>query len=124
MVLGQAMPVILIRSWEVSIRPREFDNYPRLFGVTTMVRSNQAEYRGLMQYLTTACSSLLDLVDMAALDYTRLRARGIWWLSGLLGFSSASASRPWTCLPIKCGYDRSTSRRKHERQPYADVRAS
>lgn len=89
-----------------------------------MVRSNQTEYRGLMQHLTTTCSSLLDLVDMAGLDYTPLRARGIWWLSGLLRFSSASASSVVDSFADKVRYDRSTSRCKHECWPSADVRAS
>lgn len=73
-VLGQTMPILVIRSWEVSIRPREFDNFARLFGQTTKVRSNHAEYRRLMQYLTRTRSSLLELMDMADGDYARIRA--------------------------------------------------
>ena len=72
-VLGKTMPILVIRSWAVSIRPCEFDNFAQLFGVQTKVQSSHAEYRNLMQYLTTTHSSLLDLVDMADADYTQIR---------------------------------------------------
>ena len=32
-VLGQTMPITIIREWEVSIRPCEFDNFARLLGI-------------------------------------------------------------------------------------------
>lgn len=72
-VLGQTMPILIIRSWEVSIRPCEFDNFARFFGQTTRVQSGQAEYRNLMQYLTTTRSSLLDLVDMTDTSFNQMR---------------------------------------------------
>lgn len=72
-VLGQTMPVLLIRSWEVSIRPCEFDNFGRLLGRWDNVRSNHAEYRNLMNYLTQMRASLLDLMDMPDITYTQLR---------------------------------------------------
>lgn len=72
-VLGKTMPILVIRSWSVSIRPCEFDNFARFFDIPTRVQSSHAEYRNLMQYLTTTRSSLLDLVDMADADYARIR---------------------------------------------------
>ncbi|WP_116202613.1 ATP-dependent DNA helicase [Amycolatopsis circi] len=72
-VLGQTMPILVIRSWDVSIRPCEFDNYARFFGQSTRVQSNHAEYRNLMRYLTTTRSSLLDLVDMTDASYNQIR---------------------------------------------------
>lgn len=78
-VLGQTMPILIIRSWEISIRPCEFDNFARFFGQTKRVRSNHAEYRNLMQYLTTTRSSLLDLIDMDDESYIRIRS---WALAG------------------------------------------
>jgi len=48
-VLDQTMPITIIREWEVSIRPCEFDNFARLLGITTKVRTSSAEYRYLMQ---------------------------------------------------------------------------
>lgn len=71
--LGQAMPIVLIRHWEVSIRPCEFDNFARIFDLTTRVQSTQAEYRSLMQHLTSTRSSLLDLMDMDDQTYSQIR---------------------------------------------------
>lgn len=73
-VLGKTMPILVIRSWEVSIRPCEFDNFTRLFGQSTRVQSSHSEYRNLMNYLTTTRSSLLDLVDMTDAGYGQIRS--------------------------------------------------
>lgn len=75
-VLDQTMPITIIREWEVSIRPCEFDNFARLLGITTKVRTSSAEYRYLMAGLTASSSSLLDLVDMADEQYTKIKAEG------------------------------------------------
>ncbi|MGO9583452.1 MAG: ATP-dependent RecD-like DNA helicase [Acidimicrobiales bacterium] len=75
-VLGQKMPITIIREWEVSIRPCEFNNFARLLGVTTKVRTNSAEYRYLMQMLTASSGSLLDLVDTSDEKYATARAAG------------------------------------------------
>jgi AAA domain/UvrD-like helicase C-terminal domain len=73
-VLGQTMPVTIIRDWEVSIRPCEFDNFARIFDQQLKTSTGSSEYRNLMQYLTTTSSSLLDIVDMADIQYDPLRA--------------------------------------------------
>jgi hypothetical protein len=78
-VLGKTMPILVIRAWEVSIRPCELDNFARLLGQSTRVQSSHTEYRNLMQYLTRTHSSLLDLVDMTDAAYGQLRS---WALSG------------------------------------------
>lgn len=75
-VLGKTMPITIIRDWEVSIRPCEFDNFARLLGLATTVRTNSGEYRYLMQWLTTGSGSLLDLVDMPDDKYAAVRAAG------------------------------------------------
>ncbi|NNN07922.1 MAG: AAA family ATPase [Acidimicrobiaceae bacterium] len=79
-VFGQGMPIVLIRSWEVSIRPCEFNNYARFFGQRTRVQTGQLEYRNLMQYLTTTKFSLLDLIDMPDADFERIRT---WATDGI-----------------------------------------
>jgi hypothetical protein len=75
-VLGQTMPITLIRQWEVSIRPCEFDNFARLFGIASSARSGTSEYRYLMRSLTTRLSNLLDLTEMSDDEYARLRSAG------------------------------------------------
>jgi hypothetical protein len=78
-VLGQTMPITIVRSWEVSIRPCEFDNFARFFDQVIEIRSSHAEYRNLMQYLTDTRSSLLDLMDMGDANYAQIRS---WALQG------------------------------------------
>lgn len=72
-VLGRRMPIMIIRSWEVSIRPCEFENFARMFDVTIQVQRRHSEYRNLMRYLTATHSNLLDLMDMADDAYRKIR---------------------------------------------------
>lgn len=72
-VLGQTMPITIIREWEVSIRPCEFDNFARIFGESIKVSSSSREYRNLMDYLTKTSSSLLDLMDMTDGEYQQVK---------------------------------------------------
>lgn len=75
-VLGQTMPITIIRKWEVSIRPCEFNNFARLLGITLDVKTNSAEYRYLMSRLTMGSGSLLDLIDMSDDKYATVRVAG------------------------------------------------
>ncbi len=75
-VLRQTMPITIIRKWEVSIRPCEFDNFARLLGMSITVRTNSEEYRYLMRGLTASSGNLLDLVDMPDDKYATLREAG------------------------------------------------
>ncbi len=73
-VLGETMPVTIIREWEVSIRPCEFDNFARIFDHKMKVSTTSSEYRRLMEYLTSSASTLLDVVDMSDEQYAHLTA--------------------------------------------------
>lgn len=75
-VIGQTMPITIIRNWNVSIRPCEFDNFARLLGFSSKVRANSTEYRYLMHGLTAGSGSLLDLLDLADDKYLKVRAEG------------------------------------------------
>lgn len=75
-VLGQTMPITIIRDWEVSIRPCEFNNFARLLGMSIAVQTNSPEYRYLMHRLTTSSDSLLGLLDMPDNMYVAVRAEG------------------------------------------------
>jgi hypothetical protein len=75
-VLDQTMPIMIIREWEVSIRPCEFNNFARLLGIRLRAGAGTAEYRYLMKWLTENSGSLLDVVDMSEVDYAALRATG------------------------------------------------
>lgn len=72
-VLDQTMPITIVRAWDVSIRPCELDNFARLLGIHTKVRSSSAEYHYLMQRLTETSGSLLALMDMQEEAYQSTR---------------------------------------------------
>lgn len=76
-VLDQTMPITIIRKWEVSIRPCEFDNFARLLGIALKTNTGSAEYRHLMGWLTVNSANLLDLVDMSDDQYATVREKGI-----------------------------------------------
>lgn len=80
-VLDQTMPITIIRTWDVSIRPCEHDNFARLLGIPTNVRTSSTEYRYLMQRLTTTSGSLLDLLDMSDSTYAAEKAKATAGLS-------------------------------------------
>lgn len=72
-VIDYTMPIIIIRHWEVSIRPCEFDNLAKLLGAPSGVRTTSHEYRFLMNKLTNDAVSLLDLIDMPDESYNYLK---------------------------------------------------
>ncbi|KUJ75455.1 helicase [Thiomicrospira sp. XS5] len=74
-VLDQTMPIIIIRKWEVSIRPCELKNFARFLGYHNIsVQASSAEYRNLMHWLTVSSGSLLDLIDMADDNYAQVKS--------------------------------------------------
>jgi hypothetical protein len=75
-VLHQTMPITIIRGWQVSIRPCEFNNFARLFDIATTVRTNTPEYRYLMKGLTVDSGSLLDLMDLPDDKYAAAKEAG------------------------------------------------
>lgn len=75
-VFGRQMPITLIRSWEVAIRPAEIQNFARLLGQQMQRgRTDSAEYKFVMRELTTG-STLLDLVDAPDDRYCAMREQG------------------------------------------------
>lgn len=75
-VFDQTMPITIIRKWEISIRPCEFDNFARLLGIALKVRTKSAEYRYLMHSLTEGSDSLIDLLDLPDNKYEAVRTEG------------------------------------------------
>ena len=73
-VLGKTMPIMIIRAWETSVRPCEFDNFSRLLGSMIKTETGSVEYRNLMNHLTTTASSLLDLIDLPDAAYREVKA--------------------------------------------------
>lgn len=76
-VLGQKMPITIVREWEVSIRPCELQNFARLLGMKISVSSGSTEYQYLMRLLTTSSGSLIDLIELPDELYARVRINGV-----------------------------------------------
>lgn len=91
-VLGQTMPVTIIREWEVSIRPCEFNNFARLFGLRLKIATS-AEYRYLMQRLTADSGSLIDLLEIPDEQYAQAKVEAAANGTQLLIFSVLDAAR-------------------------------
>lgn len=80
-VLQQNMPITIIREWEVSIRPCEFNNLAKLFGISVKVEKTSPEYRFLMRYLTTNSESLVSVLEMADNLYQAMRYQALTGVS-------------------------------------------
>lgn len=74
-VLGQKMPITIIRDWEVSIRPCELENFGRLMGVNLRDPAGAPEYLPLMRGLTAEWESLLDLIDIPESAFIEIKAK-------------------------------------------------
>lgn len=61
-IMGRTMPIQIIDSWQVSIRPCELDHFAEIFGVRSGMKSNYKEYQELMNFLTSTKISLVELV--------------------------------------------------------------
>lgn len=61
-VLGKIMPIQVIDNWEVSIRPCEINRFAHILGKRLELSTGNAEFRNLMQLLTSNRYSLVDLV--------------------------------------------------------------
>lgn len=72
-VFGYTMPITIIRTWEVSIRPCELNNFGKLFGIPLRVRGTAPEYRYVMDRLTATGGSLLDFLEMDDQAYASAR---------------------------------------------------
>jgi energy-coupling factor transporter ATP-binding protein EcfA2 len=76
-VLDLVMPIVVIKAWQVWIRPCEFDNFARILGMPAFRRSRTSEYRHLVDYLTSTGSSLIDVIEMDGAVYSQLRADAV-----------------------------------------------
>lgn len=61
-VLDKNMPIQIIDSWEVSIRPCELNNFADIFGKHPNIGGNK-EYYELMKYLTVTGVNLVELIN-------------------------------------------------------------
>lgn len=62
-ILDKKMPIQIIDSWEVSIRPCEIDNFAKIFGVKSKISSGKESYE-LMKYLTSSGLNLIEVINL------------------------------------------------------------
>ena len=62
-ILDKDMSILVIDSYEVSIRPCEWDNLSEIFGPRAKHSTNSNEYRELMHFLSSIKMSLTELVS-------------------------------------------------------------
>lgn len=74
-VLGKKMPILIIDKWEVSIRPCELDNFSHILGEDISIKTNSAEYKNLMGFLTETKLSLVELIDLPDDYYDAAKGR-------------------------------------------------
>ncbi len=74
MILGKEMPIQIIDSWEVSIRPCEINNFSDLFGDHPKIGSTK-EYRELMSFLTYSGLNLSEIIDLSERQFQNIKTR-------------------------------------------------
>lgn len=74
-VMDKFMPIQVITSWQVSVRPCEFRNFIRIFGDDVIVDSGSKEYQNLMYFLTDTKMNLVELIDLPERIYSATRQK-------------------------------------------------
>jgi len=64
-VMNKKMPIQIIDSWEVSIRPCELNHFSDIFGKHTKIDTGTTEYRELMSLLKTIGLNLVEIIDFS-----------------------------------------------------------
>ena len=71
-ILDKNMPIHIIDSWEVSIRPCEINNFARIFGQYKPIGGNR-DSRELMNYLTATGLNLVELIDFPDKEFANVK---------------------------------------------------
>lgn len=74
-VLGKKMPILVIDTYEVSIRRCEWENFSKIFGSRMVCSTKSIEYRRLMEYLTQVGISLTELVSSEQQYYDDIKRK-------------------------------------------------
>ncbi|TCM99387.1 UvrD-like helicase family protein [Paenibacillus sp. BK033] len=73
-ILGKTMPIFIIVSWEVAIRPIEIEKFSNILGENLPGYAGSAEGRGLMQFLTQTGFNLVELLCFEDAYYRQIRS--------------------------------------------------
>jgi hypothetical protein len=69
------MSLKIINNFMVSIRPCEFDNFFKIFGYHTNVKTAHQEYRELMRYLSDTGITLSEILDFDDSHFNYVREK-------------------------------------------------
>ncbi|MFA6867134.1 MAG: AAA family ATPase [Clostridia bacterium] len=72
-VFGKQMPINILKSWMVSIRPCEINNFLRIFGLYEDIKTSNNEYVAIMEYLTKYRINLVDMIKFNDNIYLRVK---------------------------------------------------
>lgn len=92
---GKPMPINILVEWSTSIRPCELKNYAKLFNMNIEVRSNLAEYIGLMNYLTKTGLNLVDVLDSSDTFYIKFKKQILYNSKTVLICHVFDKARSW-----------------------------
>ncbi|AUS26740.1 ATP-dependent DNA helicase [Paenibacillus polymyxa] len=73
-ILGRTMPIFIIVSWEVAIRPIEIEKFSSIFAKNLPGYASSAEGRGLMQFLTRTGLNLVEILCFEDVHYRQIRS--------------------------------------------------
>ena len=62
---GIKVPIKIIQSWKVNIRPCEFNNLGWIIGFDAKANRGQKDYLPIMEYITQHHRSLVDIIDLS-----------------------------------------------------------
>lgn len=71
-LLWKELPINIIESWEISIRPCEFDNFIKIFGKNEKIWWNK-EIIKLMSFLTKYNLNLVDIINLTEEKYNEVK---------------------------------------------------
>lgn len=63
-IINKIMPISIIDSWEVSIRPCEINNFGVIFGKYLKISRSNKEYYEIMKFLTKTGFNLLNIIEL------------------------------------------------------------
>jgi hypothetical protein len=74
-ILGKDLSILVIDDYEISIRPCEWNNLSKIFGLQLQIGTHSAEYQRLMKYLKSNSTSLTDFVSSDQYNYHSVKKK-------------------------------------------------
>ncbi|TWS94583.1 ATP-dependent RecD-like DNA helicase [Streptococcus sp. sy018] len=73
-IYGEQLPILVVANWEVSVRPCEFNTFKKILKLKGPdITTSHKEYQILMAVLKLYNMNFIDIIDLSAQDYNRLR---------------------------------------------------